>query len=64
VVIFGGEWGGHPAVIDTVRARFLQSPRHVPIRPAAVTEEPALSGARRRALDDLRTAIVARARAV
>jgi hypothetical protein len=64
VVILGGEWGGHPAVIDTVRTRFLQSPRHVPIRPAAVTEEPALSGARRRALDDLRTAIVARARAV
>jgi predicted NBD/HSP70 family sugar kinase len=63
-VILGGEWGGHPAVIDTVRARFLQSPRHVPIRPAAVTEEPALSGARRRALDDLRSAIVARARAV
>jgi predicted NBD/HSP70 family sugar kinase len=31
--------------------------------PAAVTGEPALSGARRRALDDLRAAIVARARA-
>jgi predicted NBD/HSP70 family sugar kinase len=62
VVILGGEWGGHPAVIDAVRARFLQSPRHVPIRPAAVTGEPALSGARRRALDDLRAAIVARAR--
>jgi hypothetical protein len=28
-----------------------------------VTEEPALSGARRRALDDLRTAIIARSRA-
>ncbi len=63
VVILGGEWGGHPAVIDTVRARFLQSPRHVPIRAAAVTGEPALSGARRQALDDLRAAIVARARA-
>ena len=60
VVILGGEWGGHPAVIDTVRARVPQSPRHVPIRPATVTEEPALSGARRRALEDLRTAIVAR----
>lgn len=33
-------------------------------RPATVTGEPALSGARRRALGDLRTAIVARARAV
>ena len=64
VVILGGDWGGHPAVIDTVRARFRQSPRHVPIRPATVTEEPALSGARRRALDDLRTAIIARSRAV
>jgi predicted NBD/HSP70 family sugar kinase len=63
VVIVGGEWGGHPAVIDTVRARFRQSPRHVPIRPAAVSAEPALSGARRQALDDLRTAIVALARA-
>ena len=63
VVILGGEWGGHPAVIDTVRARFRESPRHVPIRPAAVTAEPALSGARSRALSDLRTAIVALARA-
>jgi len=63
MVILGGEWGGHPAVIDTVRARFLQSPRQVPIQPAAVKEEPALSGARRQALDDLRTAIVALARA-
>jgi predicted NBD/HSP70 family sugar kinase len=62
VVILGGEWGGHPAVIDTVRARFRQSPRHVPIRPAAVAGEPALSGARRRALDDLRAAIIALAR--
>jgi hypothetical protein len=35
----------------------------VPIRSAAVTGEPALAGARRRALDDLRAAIVARARA-
>jgi predicted NBD/HSP70 family sugar kinase len=63
VVILGGAWGGHPAVIDTVRARFRRSPRHVPIRPAAVTGEPALCGARRRALGDLRTAIVALARA-
>ena len=63
VVILGGQWGGHPAVIDTVRARFRRSPRHVPVRPAAVTGEPALSGARRRALGDLRTAIVALARA-
>jgi predicted NBD/HSP70 family sugar kinase len=62
VVILGGEWGGHPAVIDAVRARFRQSPRHVPIRPAAVTGEPALSGARSRALGDLRTAIVSLAR--
>jgi len=58
VVILGGEWGSHPAVLDTVRAQFGRSPRHVPVRPAAVTGEPALSGARRQALDDLRTAII------
>lgn len=63
VVVLGGEWGTHPAVIDAVRTRFGQSPRHVPVRPAAVTEEPALSGARNRALRDLRTAIVALTRA-
>ena len=63
VIILGGEWGTHPAVIGAVQARFGQAPRHVPVRPAAVTEEPALSGARNRALRDLRTAIVALARA-
>ena len=62
VVILGGDWGAYPDVIDTIRARFRESPRHVPIRPATVREEPALSGARSRALDDLRTAIVALAR--
>jgi len=58
VVILGGEWGSHPAVIDTVRAQFRLAPRHVPVRPASVTGEPALSGARRQALDDLRAAII------
>lgn len=62
VVIFGGEWGAHPSLIETVRDQRKQSPRYVPVRPAAITGEPALSGARNRALDDLRAAIVALAR--
>lgn len=62
VVVLGGDWGAHPAVIGAVRDHFGRSPRPVPVRPAAVTAEPALAGARARALRDLRAAIVALAR--
>ena len=62
VVILGGEWGAHPAVVAAASDWFGRSPRHVPLRPAAVTAEPALSGARARAVTDLRAAIVALAR--
>jgi predicted NBD/HSP70 family sugar kinase len=63
VVILGGGWGAHPAVIDAVQSRFGQSPRPVPVRAAAVAEEPAHSGARDHALGGLRTAIIALASA-
>jgi len=62
VVVLGGEWGTHSAVITAVRDQFGRSPRPVPVRAAAVTAEPALAGARARALADLRAAIVALAR--
>jgi predicted NBD/HSP70 family sugar kinase len=55
VVLVGGEWG--PAVIDTIAAHFADSPRQVALRPATVTDEPALTGARGQALTDLRSTI-------
>ncbi len=62
VVVLGGDWGTHPAVLGAVRDQFGRSPRPVPVRAAAVTAEPALAGARARALHGLRAAIVALAR--
>ena len=39
--------------------KFGRMPRHVPVRTAGVTGEPALAGVRSHALDSLRAAIVA-----
>ncbi|MDA0183693.1 ROK family transcriptional regulator [Solirubrobacter phytolaccae] len=56
----GGPWGAAilPALADVVAA----TPRAVPIEPATVTDEPALTAARASALEQLRDAIVAAAR--
>lgn len=54
VVILGGSWGSHPRLITTVADAFASMPRHVPLRPAAVTDHPSLSGARQDALNRLR----------
>lgn len=59
VVVLGGEWGAQPAVVAAIEAGFADSPRAVAIRPATVTDEPALSGARGQALDELRATIAA-----
>lgn len=56
VVVVGGEWGT-PAVVDAVATRFREAARHVPVRAATVTGEPALTGARGQALHDLRAVI-------
>jgi predicted NBD/HSP70 family sugar kinase len=55
-VVVGGTWG--PALLDTVRAAVGELPRTVPLEPACLTDEPALTGARHDALTRLRTAII------
>jgi predicted NBD/HSP70 family sugar kinase len=57
-IVIGGPWGTAPAILDTIRATFTRRPRHVPVRAATVTADPALSGARADALDRLRSAVV------
>jgi predicted NBD/HSP70 family sugar kinase len=58
VVVIGGEWGSQPSIVSAIRAAFASQPRSVPIRPAAVTTEPALTGARADALYRLRAEII------
>ena len=59
VVLIGGPWGRDPRVLAAIQAAFARAPRHVPVEPAAVDDEPALTGAREAALQQLRDAIVA-----
>ena len=61
VVLLGGPWGRHPAVLAAVAREFAAAPRHVPVEAATVDDEPALAGARETALRRLRDAIVAAA---
>jgi len=60
LVVIGGPWGTHGAVIDALSEELTRLPRHVPVRTAQVTAEPSLTGARDRALRDLQAAILAR----
>ncbi|PRY48992.1 putative NBD/HSP70 family sugar kinase [Geodermatophilus tzadiensis] len=60
LVVVGGAWGSHPAVLQAVSDRAAGLPRHVPLRPARVTTGPALGGARAAALRDLRAVISTR----
>jgi predicted NBD/HSP70 family sugar kinase len=62
LVVIGGTWGTDPAVLDAIATGFRHLPRHVPIRAARVTDQPALAGARQHALDELRATINARSR--
>jgi predicted NBD/HSP70 family sugar kinase len=61
-VIIGGPWGARPAVLAAIRGAFAHNVRPVGVRAAAVTEAPALTGARNEALKRLRSAVVAGAR--
>jgi len=63
VIVLGGSWGGHPAVLDAVAAAFARHPRHVPLRAATVTEDAPLTGVRRQAVLNLRAAIIGYRRA-
>ena len=58
VILVGGKWGLRPRVLNAIATRFEQLPRHVPIRPALIVDEPALTGARSHALTELRSAVV------
>lgn len=58
LVVLGGSWGAHPAMLEGVRADFGAQPRCVPVRAAAVLDEPSLRGARAHALRQLRAAVL------
>jgi len=59
LIIVGGSWGSHPAILDAIAAAAARLPRPIPIQAAALTDEPALTGARTGTLSRLRSAIVA-----
>lgn len=61
VVLIGGPWGRHAGVLAAIAREFEPAPRHVPVAAATVDDEPALTGARETALNQLRHAIVAAA---
>jgi predicted NBD/HSP70 family sugar kinase len=58
VVLVGGSWGRHPSVLATVAREFADTPRHVPVQAAEVTDEPALAATRETALQQLRDAVI------
>jgi predicted NBD/HSP70 family sugar kinase len=58
LVVLGGSWGAHPAVLEAVREDFGAQPRCVPVRAAAVLDEPSLRGARAHAVHELRAAVL------
>jgi predicted NBD/HSP70 family sugar kinase len=57
VVVIGGTWGSHPAVLEAVQAACERLARPVALRPALVTQEAPLAGARAKAVRDLRWVI-------
>ena len=59
LIVLGGPWGTDPTMLEAVREDFGSQPRCVPVRAAAVCEQPALRGARAHALVELRAAVLA-----
>jgi len=57
VVIIGGTWGINPLVLEEVRAACERLARPVAIRPALVTGDAPLAGARAHAVHELQSAI-------
>ncbi|GAA2555645.1 ROK family transcriptional regulator [Winogradskya consettensis] len=60
-IVIGGSWGTHPALLSAIIAVVAHLPRPVPVHPATIPTEPALTGARTEAIALLRTAVVAAA---
>jgi len=58
VVVVGGPWGRHPAVLEGLAREFAHAPQSVPVEAAAIVHEPSLAGARETALQELRDAII------
>ncbi|HTC68439.1 MAG TPA: ROK family protein, partial [Acidothermaceae bacterium] len=63
LVVIGGTWGPHPALLEMIDEELQRQPRQVEIRGARVTTEPSLAGARQHALDQLRRLVLDRAAA-
>jgi predicted NBD/HSP70 family sugar kinase len=57
VIVIGGSWGTHPAVLDAVMAHCGRLARPPALRPSAFTTNMALIGARAHALTQLRRSI-------
>jgi len=58
LVVLGGSWGSHPAMLEAVREDLGAQPRSVPVRAAGVLDQPSLRGARASALQALRAAVL------
>ncbi|MGW9492928.1 ROK family transcriptional regulator [Streptomyces prasinus] len=61
LIVLGGAWGAEPVIAEAIRAHFAALPRSVPVAAARVPE-PALAGARARAVEALRTAVITASR--
>lgn len=57
LIVLGGLWGAEPGIAEAIREHFAELPRSVPVVAAQVAE-PELAGARARAVEELRTAII------
>ncbi|EST36158.1 ROK family transcriptional regulator [Streptomyces roseochromogenus] len=57
LIVIGGEWGRHPRLIAAIEANAARGPRPVRIA-AGCVPAPELTGARTRAVEELRTLIV------
>jgi predicted NBD/HSP70 family sugar kinase len=58
LVVLGGTWGPHPALLRAVSEALAHQPRAVPVLAARITTEPSLAGARHHGLHDLRTCLL------
>jgi hypothetical protein len=54
-IVLGGSWG--PALVDIIGAATKRLPRHVPVRAAALTDDPVLAGVRAKAISRLRAIV-------
>ena len=57
-VVVGGPWGTHPGVLGAVQHAFARQPRSATVRVARVTDDPALTGARHHAVQELRAHVL------